>query len=107
MVHDAKTATEKNTADIGQFIKLDPALLATPNNDEPKNITVARQVVLWVIRKFSVLVFTKAAGLVEVTPHEKVGKNHVYMTTKGIMDVYPLRTYYITTANFGKVHEHF
>lgn len=35
-----------------------------------------------------VLVYTKAAGLVEVARRENVAKNPAYMTAKGIKDVY-------------------
>lgn len=41
MVHEAKSAAERKTPDVGQFIKQYPTLLLTLTSSEPKFITVA------------------------------------------------------------------
>lgn len=58
------------------------------------------------MHKTSILVFTQAAGLVQVVPNENVVKNYACMTEKEITDVYPGRSSYITIINFGKVNVH-
>lgn len=53
-----------------------------------------------------VLVSTQAAGLIKVILREKVAKSHARMTAKGIMDIYPGRSFHITVTNFGKIDVH-
>lgn len=67
--------------------------MATLIRDEPKNITVARQVVRKAMCDTAVLVFTQAAGVTKVIPHSKVVRIHACMTTKGFMDVYPAASF--------------
>lgn len=89
IVHEGKTKVEKNTLPFRQFIERVSALLVTPINFETENSTVARQVALKEMCETSVLVFTFAAGLVEIVPSLNVDRSHGCMPTKPITDIYP------------------
>lgn len=88
MVHEAGSAAEEKMSDTRQGVEEDLALLLTPIKYADKYMTVVRQIVLKAMCDTQVLVFTQVAGLIEVIMHENVAKNHVYMTAKGIVDVY-------------------
>lgn len=49
-----------------------------------------------------VIVFTKAVGLIEVAPQDKVFKDHVCMIAEDTLDVNLGLPFYITIANLGK-----
>lgn len=51
------------------------------------------------------LAFTKVACLIEVILYENMAKIYAFMTAKRIIDSYPVRSIYITIANFVKVEE--
>lgn len=106
MIHEAISGAEKNTSDIRQFIEEEPALLVTPISGKPKCITNARQVVLNVMCKTSVLVCTQLLGLVEVVSHENIAKMEAWMTAEGMMVVYRVRFFHITKTNLSKVNVH-
>lgn len=76
MVHEEKSEDKKKTLDIHQLIKKDPALFTTPTEGEPKNITVALQLVLKRVYKTSVLVSSEAAGLIVVNYHPNIAEHH-------------------------------
>lgn len=86
IVHGAQSAAW-DRSDIQKFVKQGPVLPMTPVSGEPRNITVALQVVLKVIQETSILVSTKEAGLVEVVLHEYVAEIHTYMTANSFTDV--------------------
>lgn len=77
-----------------------------PSRGEPKYITVVGQVVLKVMCEIPVLFSTKSVGLIEIISHPNVAKDHGCMTTKGIMDGYPARPFYITIANLNPAGVH-
>lgn len=52
------------------------------------------------------LVYTKAAGVVEGTPHDNMAKIHAYLTRKSIIDDYPGRSSSITLTNVVKNEVH-
>lgn len=54
--------------------------------------------------EISVLVFTQSACRIEANSHENIAITHACVTAKGIMDVYPDRSFYSTIAYFGKVN---
>lgn len=82
MVCKAKSETKNNDTEKRQRNEEELTLLGTPISDEPNCITVARQVVLTAIREIPVVVFIKAAGPIEVVPHDSVAKNHICMTAR-------------------------
>lgn len=59
-----------------------------PVRRELNCIMVSQQVALMAICQTPDLVSTKAAGLIKVSHHAIVGKQHALMTAKGFMDVY-------------------
>lgn len=78
----------------------------TPNKGNPKNIKIARQVVLRAVRETPVLYSTQKAGLIEVIPYPNVAKIYPCMTVNGIMDDYSGQPTYTTIANFCMVNVH-
>lgn len=78
----------------------------TPSSREPKYNTVVGQAVLKAIYETTVLVFTKTKEPREVFPHSNKTKKHAFITSRGIIDVYPGRHFYIATANFGMADVH-
>lgn len=106
MIHWAKGEAEKYLSDVSQFIKQDSALFVTPMKSEPKNIAVARQVVLKALCETLILVFTNGAGLIEVLLHPNVVKSRACMTAKGTTEVYRGCPSYITIAIFDMLDGH-
>lgn len=106
MVLKVKSTAEKNSSDNRKEIAKDLALFVTLTRGGPKNITVAKQVVLKLICKTPVLLSTKEAGLMSITAHENVAKIYACKAAKGIMDIKPGRHFFITIANLGKVDLH-
>lgn len=106
MVQEAKSDAKKNMSDTGHFIDQDPALLVKLISGEPKCITASQKLVLKAMCQTTVLVATRAVGLIEVNPHENVAGNHACKTAREKMDIYPGRPFYITVANLGKVNVH-
>lgn len=83
MIQETQRETEKKEAsDIRQSNTEDLPLLVTTTESDPKQITVARWVVLKTKCETSVLVSTQAAGLIEVVIHESAAKIHAYMAKR-------------------------
>lgn len=75
VLRKAKSLAEKeNDSYIPQNIEEDEEVLVLPTRSDTKNIKAARQVLLKVMCQMSVLLFIKAAGLIEITSYEDVPK---------------------------------
>lgn len=106
MVLEAKIKAEQNRSVGRQFIDQHPARFVKPINDELKNITVSRQVVLKAMSETSVLVSRKKVGVVEAVLHENVARGHACMMAKRVVEVYVWCPFYFTIPNFGNVDVH-
>lgn len=89
MLHEAKSAVEKEKSENRRKFEEYEALFVITSPEDPKNMKVARQVALKAICETLLLVFTTAAGLIKVFPSANVALNRSFMTSKGIMVVYP------------------
>lgn len=107
VVYRTRSATEKKEyLTIRQEVEEDLALFVTPTRCDPRNISVARQVLLNAMYKTPVLVSTVAAGIIEVASHVNLPNFHAFKTAWGIMDVFPGWPLYATTASFGMIEVH-
>lgn len=77
-------------------------LSRTPTKNK-KLITTTDQVFLKALCQITVAVPTRAAGLIEVFPHNKT---YACMTAELDMYLYPKRPFYITISNFDRVVVH-
>lgn len=89
-IHKARAASKKEEDfDALHSVIENLALLKRPTEIEPIPNLVAGQVVSKNIREISVLVSTKATGMIKVFIRNNVAKRPAYMTAKGLMDVHP------------------
>ena len=77
---------------------------ALVDNAEPidKVVRVARQVVLPPLSETPILVRTSAVGLVTLYPHVRCLHKRLTLLAAGVMDVEPMRPFYVLVANLSR-----
>lgn len=63
------------------------------------DITLSRGICLKSHRETSVIVSSKTAGIFEVHTHGNVSKRHACMFSRGIIDMYPDRPFFVNATN--------
>lgn len=101
----SQDGTRKNMSGYRRVFEEYLPLLVTPIWYKRSFVTVVQRVVLTAMNETAVLVNTQATASIELMFHEKSSENYAWMTTKGIMDVYPGHFFYITIASFDKIYE--
>lgn len=103
-VHEARCeAKKRKVSDVHHASTKDVALYLMPTKSKPEHITAACQVVQKAWYEKTVLISTRAAGQIEVFPHNNISESYACIMGNRIMGVYTGRPFYITITNFGKV----
>lgn len=86
-------AEKEEASDICRPNKEDLALLVTAIKKEPTSIMVAWQVVLKAMRKTSVIISARVAGVMRVSLYDSSLRNHALIKRKAFIDVYTERLF--------------
>lgn len=104
MVHENRSARKKNMSDIRQYNTRDLETSVSPVESDTETITVAGQVLLKAICETTLLISTRASGLLKAIFNESVARAHAYITATRVMDVHFWSTFHVPIAFHGGVN---